>query len=86
MEALAVLVWGIWTAGCAYIAAERGRSPFAWGVIALVLSPLFAYLMLIAVPVRADRRREVEAAIAESDGALRAAAKASDGPIFPKPR
>lgn len=61
MGLLIAIAWFVLTIACGYIAAQRGRSPLIWGLIAVVLSPLFAYLVLVAIP-RVEKRRESDAA------------------------
>jgi hypothetical protein len=46
---------GVWVGGAiitAWVAAEKQRSPTAWLVIALLLSPLLALVALGAVPAK----------------------------------
>lgn len=47
---LLVVGWLVLSFACGFIANQRGRSPVAWGIAALVLSPALVYLVLVAIP------------------------------------
>jgi hypothetical protein len=53
-----LITWIIGFFVCAFVASQRGRSGIAWGLISLLISPLLALLVLIAIPSkrRATRR------------------------------
>jgi len=53
-----LITWIIGFFVCAFVASQRGRSGIAWGFISLLISPLLALLVLIAIPSkrRATRR------------------------------
>lgn len=53
-----LITWIIGFFVCAFVARQRGRSGIAWGFISLLISPLLALLVLIAIPSkrRATRR------------------------------
>lgn len=51
MEIVVLFVWIVGVGAVAFIANERGRSGVAWGVVAFLLSPLFGYAVLVAIPV-----------------------------------
>mgnify|MGYP006281577033 CR=1 len=44
-----IILWGALSAGVGFLAQEQGRSPYLWGIIAFVVSPLFGSLALLAV-------------------------------------
>jgi hypothetical protein len=46
-----VIGWLVFALAVAVVAGQRGRSGTAWFMIAVVLSPLFAVLLLLASPV-----------------------------------
>jgi hypothetical protein len=52
--AVFVFLWVIgWLVGCcavAFIATQRGRSGWVWGLISLLLSPLLGYAVIVAIP------------------------------------
>lgn len=50
MTILLVTLWIGLSIVVGYAARSRGRSPLAWGAVALILSPLLAILILIAFP------------------------------------
>ena len=52
MEAIIVLPWLIGCAAIAYIANERGRSMFVWFFVALFVSPVIAFAVIAAIPMR----------------------------------
>jgi hypothetical protein len=47
---LLLITWIIGFFVCAFVASQRGRSGIAWGLISLLISPLLALLVLIAIP------------------------------------
>ena len=59
MEALIGLyvfvMWIVLSICCGVVAEEKGRSGFGWFAAAIFVSPLFAILMLIALPEREKR-------------------------------
>lgn len=48
-----VVIWLVLAAACGWWAAKRGRSWVAWLVIALLVSPIIAGMVLVVLPVRA---------------------------------
>ena len=56
---------------CAFVASQRGRSGIAWVFISLLISPLLALLVLIAIPSkrRATRRERPRNSYDEEDEA-----------------
>jgi len=80
MEFLLVVAWMGLAGACSFIAAQRGRSPFAWCAIAIAFSPLVAYLVLVAIP-RIERRDSAAARSAKWLDAER-----DESPIFREPR
>jgi hypothetical protein len=53
-----VIVWYLFMVGAmVYVARERGRGPIAFFLCALVMSPLVAWMLLIALPIR-DKARQ----------------------------
>ena len=55
MELLLFLGWIVWTVMNAMVASEKGRSVGGVVVASIFLSPLTAYLYLLAVPALAKR-------------------------------
>jgi uncharacterized membrane protein YhdT len=47
-----VVAWIIFAIVVAVAAISRGRNGFGWFVLACLISPLLAYLLLVAMPVR----------------------------------
>jgi hypothetical protein len=66
---LLLLTWIIGFFVCAFVASQRGRSGIAWGFISLLISPLLALLVLIAIPSkrRALRRSGTRSSYGEED-------------------
>lgn len=52
---IAIFIWGMFCVAVGLAASARGRSGFAWFLIALVMSPLIAILLVL---VMRDLRRE----------------------------
>jgi peptidoglycan/LPS O-acetylase OafA/YrhL len=44
-----------------YLASDKGHSPFLWCILALVLTPVVAILLLIAMPAKPRQTRPSEA-------------------------
>ena len=78
MSFVVLLAWLGLCGACAFIARERGRSAFGWGVLAFFVSPVIAFLILVAVP-----RRERQAPAEESPRWLDG--KRDESPIFKDP-
>ena len=66
-----LITWIIGFFVCAFVASQRGRSGIAWGFISLLISPLLALLVLIAIPSkrRATRRERPRNSYDEEDEA-----------------
>ena len=66
-----LITWIIGFFVCAFVASQRGRSGIAWGFISLLISPLLALLVLIAIPSkrRANRRERPRNSYDEEDEA-----------------
>lgn len=66
---LLLLTWIIGFFVCAFVARQRGRSGIAWGLISLLISPLLALLVLIAIPSkrRASRQSGTRSSYDEED-------------------
>jgi len=66
-----LITWIIGFFVCAFVASQRGRSGIAWGFISLLISPLLALLVLIAIPSkrRATRRERPRNSYYEEDEA-----------------
>ena len=56
---LLVLVYILACILCAWIAVEKGRSGFAWALVAFIFSPIIGLIGLAAVPEKTkdDRKR-----------------------------
>ena len=87
MEPLLLLFWVGAAVGCGLIASQRGRSGVGWAFTALLISPLLAYMGLVAIPMLsnglerdADVPREPESPVAKwlKEG--------DDTPVFRGPR
>ena len=44
-----VIFWLALCVAVGYVAKERGRDPFLWGVVSAVISPLIGFIVLLAV-------------------------------------
>ena len=66
-----LITWIIGFFVCAFVASQRGRSGIGWGFISLLISPLLALLVLIAIPSkrRATRRERPRNSYDEEDEA-----------------
>lgn len=66
-----LITWIIGFFVCAFVASQRGRSGISWGFISLLISPLLALLVLIAIPSkrRATRRERPRNSYDEEDEA-----------------
>jgi len=66
-----LITWIIGFFVCAFVARQRGRSGIAWGLLSLLISPLLALLVLIAIPSkrRATRRGRIRNSYDEEDEA-----------------
>jgi len=66
-----LITWIIGFFVCAFVASQRGRSGIAWGFISLLISPLLALLVLIAISSkrRATRRERPRNSYDEEDEA-----------------
>jgi hypothetical protein len=58
MEAIIFFAWLGLAGAIAWIANARGRSWVAWAIVSVLLSPVLAYLLLVAVPVQGSRPGE----------------------------
>jgi hypothetical protein len=52
MEPVVFVGWLVLAGLCGFIANQRGRSGIAWGVAAVLMSPVLAYLVLVAIPAQ----------------------------------
>lgn len=59
--------WVIFSGVVAWVAAERGRGPIAWFLIALLISPVLGCLLLLMVPCRPIRSSEALASQERAD-------------------
>ena len=66
-----LITWIIGFFVCAFVASQRGRSGISWGFISLLISPLLALLVFIAIPSkrRATRRERPRNSYDEEDEA-----------------
>jgi len=55
MEGVFFIGWLLLACGVGAIASARGRSGVGWAVLAIFISPLLAYLGLVAIPLGNDR-------------------------------
>ncbi|MEI6165990.1 MAG: hypothetical protein WCS52_02240 [bacterium] len=48
----AILVWGLLSMVVGYLAGQRGRGVFEFFLLSLLISPLLAFLIMIALPIK----------------------------------
>jgi hypothetical protein len=66
MEILILVVWLGGAIAVGYAAAQRGRGDVAWFLLAVILSPLLAVLILLACPAEERAPRSVPEAAGDS--------------------
>jgi len=54
MELILVVAWVAAAIGIGWVAQSRGRSAVGWIVVSIVCSPVVAYALLVATPLRGD--------------------------------
>jgi hypothetical protein len=58
---MAIMTWGILSLIVAYVAGQRGRGPSEFFFLSLIISPLLAFLILIALPIKnPDEEKKVK--------------------------
>ena len=55
-----LILWLIFAAIVGAAASARGRSGFGWALLAVLMSPVLALILLVVLPNVADRARQLE--------------------------